>query len=178
MRIGQLSCVAVSHCACVATLGLLPLSASAASSGLALTTNENDPTNSFLVTTCNATAANAIFTQGTFALSGVVNDSGVAITTLLTGAASDGPAPNQVTGSANYIGSHANAFINFTGQLKCDSATTGHVTSIVAMLVVADGTSSVKTYKLNPNMRTATLTLNFAAQTVAMALDGTPERIN
>jgi hypothetical protein len=155
--------------ACVVTLGLLPLTASAASTAQAVATTENDPTNSFLSTTCSPNAANAIFTSGTFTLTGVVNDSGVVITSLLTGDAAAGVAPNQVQGAANYIGAHANAFINFTGQLKCDSPSAGHITSIVGTFYIFDGT---RAYKFTPNVRTATLTLDFTAQSLSLHLDG------
>jgi hypothetical protein len=164
--------------ACVTVLALLPLTGSAATSSQTLTTTENDPTNSFLSTTCSPNDANAIFTSGSFTLGGVVNDSGVAITSLLTGAAANGPAPNQVAGTANYIGAHANAFVNFTGQLKCDSASAGRVTSIVGTVYIYDATgNSVMVYKFNPTVRTATLTLDFTNQTLALSVDGVLERV-
>jgi hypothetical protein len=163
--------------ACVITMGLLPLSATAATSAQTLTTTENDPTNSFLSTTCSPNAANAIFTSGTFTLDGVVDDSGVAITSLLTGEAANGPSPNQVAGTANYIGAHANAFVNFTGQLKCDSASAGRVTSIVGTVYIYDAAgSSLKIYKFTPNVRSASLTLDFTNQTLALNVDGMLER--
>jgi hypothetical protein len=154
----------------------LPLTGSAATSTQTLTTTEHDPTNSFLSTTCNQNAANAIFTSGTFTLDGVVDDSGVAITSLLTGAAAQGPSPNQVAGNANYIGAHANAFVNFTGQLKCDSASAGRVTSLVGTVYVYDAVgNAVKVYKFTATVRSATLTLDFTNQTLALSVDGVLE---
>jgi hypothetical protein len=164
--------------ACVSVLALLPLTGSAATSTQTLTTTENDPSNSFLSTTCSPNAANAIFTSGTFTLDGVVDDSGVVLTSLLTGAAANGPSPNQVAGNANYIGAHANAFVNFTGQLKCDSASAGRVTSLVGTVYVYDAVgNSVNAYKFTPTVRTATLTLDFTNQTLALDVSGAVERI-
>jgi hypothetical protein len=157
-------------------LVLAPLTSSAASAERLVTT-ENDATNSFLVTSCNPTAANAIFTSGAFTLDGVVDDSGVVLTSLLTGAA-NGPSPNQVAGNANYIGAHANAFINFTGQLKCDSASAGRVTSLVGTVYIYDAVgNSVRTYKFTPTVRTVTLTLDFTNQTLALDVNGALEYV-
>ena len=157
-------------------LVLAPLTSSAASAERLVTT-ENDATNSFLVTSCNPTAVNAIFTSGTFTLGGVVDDSGVVLTSLLTGAAANGPSPNQVVGNANYIGAQANAFVNFTDQLKCDSASAGRVTSLVGTVYIYDAVgNSVQVSKFTPTVRTATLTLDFTNQTLALSVDGVLER--
>ena len=124
------------------------------------------------IATCNQNAANAIFTSGTFTASGQFADSGIVQTTLLTGAAIDGVAPNQVGGTISYLGARANAFIDFTGQLKCDSATSGRVTSVVGTLRYYVTTShGASAYKLSAS-RGFQLTLNFANASMNSTIAG------
>ena len=164
--------------ACVTVLALLPLTGSAATSTQTLTTTENDPTNSFLSTTCSPNAANAIFTSGTFTLDGVVDDSGVVVTSLLTGAAAGGVAPNQVAGSSEYLGAHSTAFINFSGQLKCDSAASGRITSVVGTLYVYDAAGGgVQISKFSAVPRASLVRLDFASQTLAEDFSGALGRV-
>lgn len=159
-------------------LGLLPASAAAAGSARALTTTENDTTNSLLSTACSLTPANAIFTSGTFTLSGVVNDSGVVITSLFTGEASHGPSPNQVMGSATYLGAHANAFVNFTGQLKCDGPDAARITSVVSAMYIYDTVGSqTMVYSFDASSRSSSASLDFVNQTLSESFNGALQRI-
>jgi hypothetical protein len=136
-------------------------------------TSETDATNSFLSATCSPNAANAIFTSGTFTASGPFADSGIVQTTLLTGAAIDGVAPNQVAGTISYLGARANAFIDFTGQLKCDSATSGRVTSMVGALRYYVATShGASAYRLSAIPRSSSITLDFASASLLSTVSG------
>lgn len=115
-----------------------------------------------------ATAANAIFTSGTFTASGPLADSGIVITSLLTGDAAGGIAPNQMAGSSTYLGAHATAFINYTGQLNCDSATSGRITSVVGTLYLDDTAGGrLHIWKFSAMPRYSVVTLDFAGQTLA-----------
>jgi hypothetical protein len=153
------------------TIGATSQSRGAAAQTFA--TSETDGTNSFLSATCSQNAANAIFTSGTFTASGQFADSGIVQTTLLTGAAIDGVAPNQVGGTISYLGARANAFIDFTGQLKCDSATSGRVTSVVGTLRYYVTTShGASAYKLSASPRDSSFTLNFANASMASTIAG------
>jgi hypothetical protein len=151
---------------------LLPLTASAASAERLVAT-EDDATNSFLSTTCNQNAADAIFTSGTFTATGPIADQGVVITSLLTGAAADGVAPNQVAGSSEYLGAHSTAFINFSGQLKCDSAISGRITSVVGTLYLYDTAGGgVTISKFSAAPRASSVRLDFTHQTLAEDFSG------
>lgn len=142
-------------------------------------TSEADATNSFLSTTCDETAANAIFTLGTFTASGPFSDSGTVSTALFTGEAANGVASNQVAGTISYLGAKANAFIEFTGQLRCDSATAGRITSVIGTLRYYDTSGSgVRAYKLNAQARYSSFTLDFADQTLSSDIAGTPQAGN
>jgi hypothetical protein len=135
--------------------------------------SEADATNSFLSATCSPTAANAIFTSGTFTASGQFADSGIVLTTLLTGAAIDGVSSNQVGGTISYLGARANAFIDFTGQLKCDSATSGRITSVVGTLRYYVTTSHGATaYTLSAIPRSSSMTLDFASASLSSTITG------
>jgi hypothetical protein len=136
-------------------------------------TSEADATNSFLSATCSPTAANAIFTSGMFTASGQFADSGMVQTALLTGAAIDGVAPNQVGGTISYLGAKANAFIDFTGQLTCDSATSGRVTSLVGTLRYYVTTSQgASAYALSAIPRGSSMTLDFASASLTSTITG------
>ena len=94
-------------------------------------------------------------------------------TTLLTGAAANGVAPNQVAGTISYQGGKANAFIDFTGQLKCDNATTGRITSVVGTLrYYVTSTNGANAYTLSVASRDSSFTLNFANASLTSTIAG------
>ena len=162
----------------VCVLAMLPLTIGATgrsrvSGAETFATSETDATNSFLSATCSPNVANAIFTSGTFTASGPFTDSGIVQTTLLTGDAIDGVSPNQVGGTISYLGARANAFIDFTGQLKCDSATSGRITSVVGTLRYYVTTSHGATaYTLSAIPRSSSITLDFASASLSSTITG------
>jgi hypothetical protein len=146
---------------------LVPLSASAATSTSQTFTGAADVTmtggSCFDIENAEAQLANPIA-----AAAGVVNDAGSFDLSL----SADGPFPNQVVGEFSFSGAHSEAYVIFTGALRCPSAQTFVVNGAVWQGEMVDYATG-KTFALSGAGRGNALSIAFGTASVSVTFTGT-----
>jgi hypothetical protein len=146
---------------------LVPLSASAATSTSQTFTGTADVT--LLEGSCfDIENAEGQITNQVASAAGVVNDAGAFELDLSSG----GPFPNQVVGEFLFEGAHSEAYISFTGALRCPSEQTFVVNGAVWQGEMIDSETG-KTFALNGAGRGNALTIAFGSGSLSVTFTGT-----